>query len=63
MWNALVEIQEIVLEGQEGNYGNLAMCKMKKVLHDIVDFGIEYGDTLSNTKLVESGKLKNMTEC
>src|SRR5439155_8432505 len=38
----------LVLEGQESNYGNLAMCKMNMVLHDIVDFRIEYGDILSN---------------
>ena len=50
--------RNLVLEGQEGNYGNLAMCKMNMVLHDIVDFNIEYGDTLSNPKLVEGGKLK-----
>ena len=34
------------------------MCKMNMVLHGLVDFRIEYGDTLSNTKLVEGGKLK-----
>lgn len=28
------------------------------VLHGLVDFRIEYGDTLSNPKLVEGGKLK-----
>jgi type I restriction enzyme M protein len=50
--------RNLVLEGQEGNYGNLAMCKMNMVLHGIVDFRIEYGDTLSNPMLVEGGKLK-----
>jgi type I restriction enzyme M protein len=50
--------RNLVLEGQEGNYGNLAMCKMNMVLHGIIDFRIEYGDTLSNPKLVEGGKLK-----
>jgi type I restriction enzyme M protein len=50
--------RNLILEGQEGNYGNLAMCKMNMVLHGIVDFNIEYGDTLSNPKLVEGGKLR-----
>jgi type I restriction enzyme M protein len=34
------------------------MCKMNMVLHGLVDFRIEYGDTFSNPKLVEGGKLK-----
>ena len=34
------------------------MCKMNMVLHGIVDFKIEYGDTLANPKLVEDSKLK-----
>ncbi|HKG30200.1 MAG TPA: type I restriction-modification system subunit M [Nitrososphaeraceae archaeon] len=50
--------RNLVLEGQEGNYGTLGMCKMNMVLHGLVDFKIEYGDTLSNPKLVEGGKLK-----
>lgn len=50
--------RNLVLEGQESNYGNLAMCKMNMVLHNIVDFNIEYGDVLTNPKLVEGGKLK-----
>ena len=50
--------RNLVLEGQESNYGNLAMCKMNMVLHGIVDFNIEYGDTLSNPKLIESHGLK-----
>ena len=50
--------RNLVLEGQEGNYGTVGMCKMNMVLHGLVDFRIEYGDTLSNPKLVESGKLK-----
>lgn len=50
--------RNLILEGQEGNYGNLAMCKMNMVLHGIVDFNIEYGDTLANPKLVEGGKLR-----
>ena len=50
--------RDLVLEGQESNYGNLAMCKMNMVLHGIEDFKIEYGDVLSNPKLVEGGKLK-----
>lgn len=50
--------RNLVLDGQESNYGNLAMCKMNMVLHGISDFTIEYGDTLSNPKQVEGGKLK-----
>ena len=50
--------RNLVLDGQESNYGNLAMCKMNMVLHGIVDFNIVYGDTLYNPQLVEGGKLK-----
>ena len=50
--------RNLVLEGQESNYGNLAMCKMNMVLHGIVDFNIEYGDTLSNPKLTDNNGLK-----
>jgi len=50
--------RDLVLDGQESNYGNLAMCKMNMVLHGINDFNIEYENTLSKPKLVEGGKLK-----
>jgi type I restriction enzyme M protein len=50
--------RNLTLEGQESNYGNLAMCKMNMVLHNVLDFKIEYGDILSNPKLVDGGKLK-----
>ena len=50
--------RNLILEGQESNYGNLAMCKMNMVLHNILDFKIEYGDVISNPKLVEDGKVK-----
>jgi len=50
--------RDLILDGQESNYGNLAMCKMNMVLHGISDFNIEYGDVLSNPKLVDGGKLK-----
>ncbi|MDP9289953.1 MAG: type I restriction-modification system subunit M, partial [Thermoproteota archaeon] len=50
--------RNLELEGQESNYGNLAMCKMNMVLHGIEDFNIEYGDVLGDPKLVEGGKLK-----
>jgi type I restriction enzyme M protein len=50
--------RNLVLEGQEANYGTLGMCKMNMVLHGVEDFKIEYGDTLSNPKLVEGGRLK-----
>lgn len=50
--------KDLILEGQESNYGNLAMCKMNMVLHGIVDAKITYGDVLSSPQLVEGGKLK-----
>lgn len=50
--------RDLVLDGQESNYGNLAMCKMNMVLHGILEFDIQYGDAISNPKLVEGGKLK-----
>lgn len=50
--------KNLILEGQESNYGNLAMCKMNMVLHGIADFNIQHGDVLSQPKLVEGGKLK-----
>lgn len=50
--------RNLVLDGQESNYGNLAMCKMNMVLHGISDFTIEYGDVLSNPKLVDGGRIK-----
>ena len=49
--------RNLVLDGQESNYGNLAMCKMNMVLHGITDFTIGYGDVLSNPQLVKGGKL------
>ena len=48
----------LVLDGQESNYGNLGMCKMNMVLHGITDFAIEYGDVLSKPQHVEGGRLK-----
>ena len=50
--------RNLVLDGQESNYGTLAMCKMNMVLHGIADFTIEHGDVLSDPKRVEGGSLK-----
>ncbi len=50
--------RNLVLDGQESNYSTVGMCKMNMVLHNIVDFKIEFGDILTNPKLVEGGKLK-----
>lgn len=50
--------RNLILEGQESNYGNLAMCKMNMVLHDIEDFDIEFGDVLAEPKLVDGGRLR-----
>jgi type I restriction enzyme M protein len=49
--------RNLVLEGQESNYGTLAMCRMNMVLHHIIDFKIEFGDVLTNPKLIEGGDL------
>lgn len=49
--------RDLVLDGQESNYGNLGMCKMNMVLHGITDFAIEYGDVLSKPQHVEGGRL------
>ena len=51
-------VEDLVLEGQESNYGNLGMCKMNLVLHGMENFTITYGDTLSNPQLLEGGALK-----
>ncbi len=50
--------KNLVLDGQESNYGNLAMCKMNMVLHGITHFTIQYGDVLVKPQHVESGTLK-----
>jgi type I restriction enzyme M protein len=50
--------RNLILEGQESNYGTAGMCKMNMVLHGVVDFKIEYGDVLGNPKLVDGGELK-----
>ena len=50
--------RNLVLDGQESNYGNLAMCKMNMVLHGIPHFTIEYGNVLSNPQHVDGGRLK-----
>jgi type I restriction enzyme M protein len=45
--------RNLVLEGQDVNYGTIGMCKMNMVLHGIEDFRIEYGDAIVNpTELV-----------
>jgi type I restriction enzyme M protein len=49
--------RNLVLEGQDINYGTVGMCKMNMVLHGIEDFRIEYGDSITFPKLVEGGKL------
>ena len=51
-------IENLVLEGQESNYGNLGMCKMNMVLHGEENFTIEYGNTLSDPKLLDGNSLK-----
>ena len=50
--------RNLILDGQESNYDNLAMCKMNMVLHGIVDFNIMFGDTLKDPQLIKDGELK-----
>ena len=50
--------RNLVLDGQESNYSNLAMCKMNMVLHGIPHFTIEYGDVLSKPQHVDGGRLR-----
>jgi type I restriction enzyme M protein len=50
--------RNLLLEGQDSNYSTVGMCKMNMVLHNVSDFKIEHGDTLTNPKLVEGGRLK-----
>ena len=52
------DVNNLTLEGQEANYGNVSMCKMNMVLHEVEDFHIEHGDTLEKPKLLENGALK-----
>jgi type I restriction enzyme M protein len=52
-----IDPRNISLYGQESNYGNFGMCKMNMILHGVLDFQIEHGDTLKNPMLVEGGKL------
>jgi type I restriction enzyme M protein len=48
----------LILDGQENNFGNLAMAKMNMILHGVVDFDLQYGDALSEPKLIDNGKLR-----
>ena len=51
------DVNNLVLDGQESNYGNLGMCKMNLILHGMEDFNIQHEDTLSHPKLIDGGKL------
>ena len=52
------DIEKLVLDGQESNYGNLGMCKMNLALHYVEDFTIKHGDTLSKPQLLDGSSLK-----
>ena len=52
------DVNNLTLEGQEANYGNVSMCKMNMVLHGVEDFDIEHGDTLEKPLLLENDALK-----
>ena len=45
------------LYGQEKNGSTLALAKMNMFLHGIDDAVLEWGDTISNPRLLEAGKL------
>lgn len=49
--------QNLSLSGQEKNLHTFAICKMNMLLHGIMDFQIERGDTIRNPKLVKNGHL------
>ena len=49
------------LYGQEKNGSTLALAKMNMFLHGIDDAVLEWGDTISNPRLLEAGKLMKLT--
>ena len=49
--------RNVTLHGQEKNLGTWAICKMNMLLHGLLDFRIEKGDTIRDPKLVEGGEL------
>jgi len=50
--------QNIELHGQELDPTVVAICKMNIILHNITNYKIEYGDTLTEPLNVENGQLK-----
>ncbi|MFE6168448.1 type I restriction-modification system subunit M [Viridibacillus arvi] len=50
--------ENIELHGQELDPTVVAICKMNIILHNITNYKIEYGDTLSEPLNVEHGQLK-----
>ncbi|MFS8185620.1 N-6 DNA methylase [Rossellomorea marisflavi] len=50
--------QNIELHGQELDPTVVAICKMNIILHNISNYKIEYGDTLSEPLNIENGRLK-----
>ena len=49
--------RNVSLHGQEKNLGTWAICKMNMLLHGLLDFRIEKGDTIRDPKLVDEGEL------
>ena len=49
--------RNVTLHGQEKNLGTWAICKMNMLLHGLLDFRIEKGDTIRDPKLVDEGEL------
>jgi len=50
--------ENIQLHGQELDPTVVAICKMNIILHNISNYNIEYGDTLTEPLNVENGELK-----
>src|SRR5690606_13573523 len=49
--------RNIQLHGQELDPTVVAICKMNIILHNITNYNIEYGDTLTEPLNVENGQL------
>jgi type I restriction enzyme M protein len=52
------EARKLFLYGQEANRSILALCKMNMYIHGIVDYHLEFGDTLLYPKFKEGDGLK-----
>ena len=46
------------IEGQENDPTVVAICKMNIILHNIIKYNIDYGDTLAEPQNIADGKIK-----